>query len=259
MQPEAGFKSTATAQDNQGAAATIMTTYVLVHGAWGGGWKYARVAERLRKRGHTVFTPTLTGAAERSHLLSGDINLTTHVTDILNVIRYEDLSGVVLAGHSYGGMVITAVADKIPEKIAALVYVDAFVPEDGQSLFDINIAANTAMFLARAGAHGGLLIPPPPAKAYFGVNDADAARVDELAAPQPVGAMIEKIALTGAYRNVRKNIYLHGASLPRESPFKPFYERAKAQGWETHALPCGHDIMLDKPEEMTEILDAAGR
>lgn len=236
-----------------------MTTYVLVHGAWGGGWKYARVAERLRKRGHIVFTPTLTGAGERSHLLSGEINLTTHVTDILNVIRTEDLSGIVLAGHSYGGMVITAVADQIPEKIAALVYLDAFVPEDGQSLFDLNIPANTQMFLARAGANGGLLIPPPPAKAYFGVNDADAARVDALAAPQPIGTMIEKVRLTGAYRRVTKCIYVHGAVLPRESPFHRFYEAAKAAGWDAHALPCGHDVMLDRPEEVAEILDGVGR
>jgi pimeloyl-ACP methyl ester carboxylesterase len=235
-----------------------MTTYVLVHGAWGGGWKFARVAERLRKRGHTVFTPTLTGAAERSHLLSGAINLTTHVTDVLNVIRYEDLSGVVLLGHSYGGMVITQVADKIADRIAALVYLDAFVPEDGQSLFDLNIPANTQMFLSRAGANGGLLIPPPPAKAYFNVNDADAARVDELAAPQPIGTMIEKVQLSGAYRNVKKTVYVHGAVLPRESPFKPFYEAAKAKGWEAHALPCGHDIMLDLPDELTAILDKAG-
>jgi pimeloyl-ACP methyl ester carboxylesterase len=236
-----------------------MTTYVLVHGAWGGGWKFARVADALRKRGHTVFTPTLTGAAERSHLLSGAINLTTHVTDVLNVIRYEDLSGVVLLGHSYGGMVITQVADKIPEKIAALVYLDAFVPEDGQSLFDLNIPANTQMFLTRAGGNGGLLIPPPPAKAYFNVNDADAPRADELAAPQPIGTMIEKVALTGAYRNVKKNIYVHGTVLPRESPFKRFHDAAKAAGWETHALPCGHDIMLDLPDELTAILDKAGQ
>ena len=236
-----------------------MTTYVLVHGAWGGGWKFARVAERLRKRGHLVFTPTLTGAGERAHLLSGDINLTTHVTDILNVIRTEDLSGVVLAGHSYGGMVITAVADAIPETIATLVYLDAFVPEDGQSLFDINIPANTQMFIARAGAHGGLFIPPPPAKAYFGVNDADAARVDALAAPQPIGTMSEKIRLTGAYRSVKKHVYVHGAVLPRESPFKRFYDAAKANGWDAHALPCGHDVMLDKPDELAEILDEAGR
>jgi pimeloyl-ACP methyl ester carboxylesterase len=236
-----------------------VATYVLIHGAWGGGWKFARVAERLRKRGHIVFAPTLTGAGERSHLLSGNISLTTHVTDVINLISYEDLSGVVLLGHSYGGMVITAVADQIPERIAALVYLDAFVPEDGQSLFDINIPANTQRFIASAGANGGLLIPPPPAKAYFGVNDADAARVDELAAPQPIGTMSEKIRLTGAYRGVKKNVYVHGAVLPRESPFKRFYEAAQAAGWDAYALPCGHDVMLDKPDELAEILDKTGR
>ncbi len=239
-----------------------MTTYVLVHGAWGGGWKYARVAERLRARGHTVFTPTLTGQGERSHLSSATINLTTHVTDILNVIRYEDLSDVVLAGHSYGGMVITAVADALPEKISALVYVDAFIPQDGQSLFDLNIPANTQMFIDRAGmlpgALGGLFVPPPPA-AFFGVNAKDAPRVDALAAPHPIATMMEKIKLSGGYRQVKRRIYLHGTALPRESPFKRFYEQAQREGFEAHALPCGHDIMLDLPDELTEILDGAGR
>lgn len=234
-----------------------MTTYVLVHGAWGGGWKYARVAERLRSRGHTVFTPTLTGQGERSHLSSGNINLTTHITDILNVIRYEDLSDIVLAGHSYGGMVITGVADKIPEKIAALVYLDAFVPQDGQSLFDLNIQKNTQMFIDKAGVSGGGLFVPPPSAAFFGVNETDAARVDELAVPHPIATMIEKLSLSGAYRNVKKRIYVHGTVLPRESPFKPFYDRAVAEGWEAHALPCGHDVMLDLPDRVTEILDEA--
>jgi pimeloyl-ACP methyl ester carboxylesterase len=175
-----------------------MTTYVLVHGAWGGGWKFARVAARLRERGHIVFTPTLTGQGERSHMQSAAINLTTHVTDILNVIRYEDLSNVVLLGHSYGGMVITAVADAVPEKIAALVYLDAFIPEDGKSLFDLNIPANTQMFIDRAGTLGGLFVPPPAA--FFGVNEKDAARVDALAAPHPIATMMEKIRLAGGYR-----------------------------------------------------------
>ena len=176
---------------------------------------------------------------------------------MLNVIRYEDLSDVVLLGHSYGGMVITAVADAIPEKIAALVYLDAFIPEDGQSLFDLNIPANTQMFIDRAGALGGLFVPPPPA-AFFGVNEKDAARVDALAAPHPIATMIEKIRLTGAYRSVKKRVYVHGAMLPRESPFKPIYERAQSKGLDAHALPCGHDMMLDLPGELTEILDGAG-
>jgi pimeloyl-ACP methyl ester carboxylesterase len=236
--------------------ASTMATYLLVHGAWGGGWKFAKVAARLRARGHVVFT--LTGQGERSHLAGAAINLTTHVTDILNVIRYEDLSNIVLLGHSYGGMVITAVADAVPEKIAALVYLDAFIPEDGKSLFDLNIPANTQMFIERAGTLGGLFVPPPPA-AFFGVNANDAARVDALAAPHPIATMMEKIRLAGAYRAVTKRVYVHGAVLPRESPFKPFYERAKAEGWEAHALPCGHDVMLDLPDELTEILVGAGQ
>jgi pimeloyl-ACP methyl ester carboxylesterase len=231
-------------------------TFVLVHGAWHGGWCYARVAAALRARGHVVFTPTLTGQGERSHLLDGTVNLSLHITDILNVFRYEGLRGVVLCGHSYGGMVITGVADQIPELVSALVYLDAFVPEDGQSLFDINIAANNQTFLARAGAIGGLAVPPPGA-AFFNVNAQDRARVDELATPHPLGAFTERIKLTGAYRSVRKRVYVHGTELPRQSPFRPFYERAKSDpSWSAHALACGHDVMLDMPGRIVEILQS---
>src|SRR5204863_4112466 len=97
----------------------MSTTFVLVHGAWHGGWCYARVAALLRARGHTVFTPTLTGQGERAHLLSGAINLSTHIEDVLGVFRFERLSDVVLAGHSYGGMVVTGVADRVPERVRA--------------------------------------------------------------------------------------------------------------------------------------------
>src|SRR4051812_5893566 len=167
------------------------TIFVLVHGAWSGGWCYARAAALLRSRGHTVFTPTLTGQGERAHLMSGAINLSTHIEDVLGVFKFERLSDVVLGGHSYGGMVITGVADRIAERVRALAYLDAFIPDDGQSLFDINIPANTQRFLAQAGASGGLSVPPPPA-AYFGVNAADAATVDALATPHPLGCFTEK-------------------------------------------------------------------
>jgi pimeloyl-ACP methyl ester carboxylesterase len=229
------------------------TTFVLVHGAWHGGWCYARVAASLRARGHTVFTPTLTGQGERAHLISGAINLSTHIEDVLGVFRFERLRDVVLAGHSYGGMVITGVADRIPERIKALAYLDAFIPEDGQSLFDINIPANTQRFLDNAGRTGGLSVPAPPAT-YFGVNAADAALVDELATPQPLGCFTEKLKLSGAQRSVRKHLYVHGTVLPRESPFRAFYERAQAAGWSAHALACGHDVMLDMPGETAELL-----
>jgi pimeloyl-ACP methyl ester carboxylesterase len=234
-----------------------MATFVLVHGAWSGGWCYHKVADELRGKGHRVFTPTLTGQGERSHLTGIAINLTFHIADVLNVFHYEGLEDVVLAGHSYGGMVITGVGDRIAEKIRALVYLDAFLPEDGQSLFDINIPKNTQAFVANAGTIGGLAVPPPPAS-FFNVNAGDAPRVDALATPFPIGCFTEKIKLSGAHRTVRKHIYVHSTVLPRESPFRPFYDRAKNDpAWETHTLPCGHDAMLDMPNETTQILESA--
>ena len=230
-------------------------TFVLVHGAWSGGWCYHKVAARLRAQGHRVFTPTLTGQGERTHLLTGTVNLSLHIEDVLGVFHYEGLSGVVLAGHSYGGMVVTGVADRIAERIAALAYLDAFLPEDGQSLFDINIPANSQRFIANAGANGGLSVPSPPA-AFFNVNAEDAARVDALATPFPLGCFTEKIKLTGAHKTIGRRAYVHGTVLPRESPFKPFYERVKADpAWRAHALACGHHLMLDEPDQVTGILE----
>src|ERR1700675_3292707 len=114
-----------------------MTSFVLVHGAWHGSWCWKRVRRSLQEKGHEVFTPTLTGVADRSHLLSREVNLETHITDVVNLIQWEELSDVVLCGHSYGGLVISGVADRIPDRIGALVYLDAFVLEDGQSLHDV--------------------------------------------------------------------------------------------------------------------------
>src|SRR5579863_4737123 len=114
-----------------------MANYVLVHGAWHGSWCWKRVRRALQAAGHEVFTPALTGVGERSHLASAGVNLSTHVADVVNLIRWEELSGVILCGHSYGGCVISGVADQIPERIRALVYLDAFILEDGESLFDV--------------------------------------------------------------------------------------------------------------------------
>src|SRR3984957_20745503 len=111
-----------------------MATFVLVHGAWHGSWCWKRVRQALQAAGHNVFTPTLTGVADRSHLLSPDVNLDTHIDDVVNLIRWEELSDVVLCGHSYGGMVITGVADALSDRIRSLVYLDAFVPKDGEAL-----------------------------------------------------------------------------------------------------------------------------
>ena len=110
-----------------------MATFVLVHGAWVGGWAWKHVAPLLRERGNDVFTPTLTGVGERVHLATPEVNLDTHITDIVNVIYYEDLEAVVLVGWSYSGMVVSGVLDRIPERLARVVYLDAEVPRDGES------------------------------------------------------------------------------------------------------------------------------
>jgi len=150
-------------------------------------------------------------------------------------------------------MVITGVGDRISERIRALVYLDAFLPQDGQSLFDINVPANTQMFIDNAGKIGGLGVPPPPA-AFFNVNPDDAQRVDELATPFPIGCFTEKIKLSGKHNGIKKHVYVHSTVLPRESPFKPFYERVKNDpAWSAHTLACGHDAMLDLPDDPVEV------
>ena len=109
-------------------------TYVLVHGAWGGGWAFREVDDLLTAQGHKVYRPTLTGQGERVHLATLDVGLETHITDVVNTVLFEELDDIVLMGHSYGGMVVTGVADRIPDRISQLIYLDAFVPEDGQSV-----------------------------------------------------------------------------------------------------------------------------
>ena len=115
-----------------------MSTYVLVHGAWGGAHGWRKVRPLLQQGGHAVFTPSLTGQGERVHLATPDVNLSTHIQDVSNVIWYEDLTDIILVGHSYGGMVVTGVADRMSERIKHLVYLDAFLPDDGQSLYDLS-------------------------------------------------------------------------------------------------------------------------
>ena len=134
MAAGAGLMSMAAVDQAHAQSPTLAKTFVLVHGAWHGGWCWRRVADHLEGKGHKVFTPTMTGLGERSHLLTKDINLATHITDIVNVIKWEDLKDIVLVGHSYGGLIISGVADQMGDKIASIVFLDAFVPENGDSL-----------------------------------------------------------------------------------------------------------------------------
>jgi pimeloyl-ACP methyl ester carboxylesterase len=236
-----------------------MSTFVLVHGAWHGSWCWKRVRQALQARGHEVFTPTLTGVGERAHLLAPHVNLETHIEDVANLIRFEELSHVVLCGHSYGGCVISGVADRIPDRIDALVYLDAFVLEDGQGLHDAlpPEMRNAQLDLAR-NVGDGWKVPPIPAEA-FKVNAADLDWVNRQCTMQSLATFQQPVHLTGGIDRI-KNVTFILASGWGPSPFPPFYEQAKARGWKTVALACGHDVMLDLPKELTdELLSVSSR
>jgi pimeloyl-ACP methyl ester carboxylesterase len=235
-----------------------MAKFVLVHGAFQGGWVYARVARLLREAGHEVYTPTLTGLGERSHLAHHAINLDTHIADIVSVFKHEDIADAILCGHSYGGMVITGVAGEIGERIRTLVYIDAYAPADGQSLLDITGAETALAFLNQASRSG--MIPPIPA-AIFNVNEKDAAWVDTMSVPQPLATFVQGVQ-TGVESNSVANRTYVFASANGGDWFVSTHARLKGHPqWKMHNIACGHSIMLDRPQELASLLleEAIGR
>ena len=182
---------------------------MLVHGAWHGGWCWGKVAAILRGRGHTVLTPTQTGLGERSHLLSKSITLDTFVDDIVNVLKFEELKDVILVGHSFGGNAISGTADRMPDRIRQLVYLDAAMLENGQSVFSLLppdvVAARTK---AAQDSSGGLSIPPPPAAA-FGLSDpAQQAWLTARLTPHPFGTFTSPLNLKNKIANGLPAIYI---------------------------------------------------
>ncbi|MDB5913233.1 MAG: esterase, partial [Ramlibacter sp.] len=211
-------------------------TFVLVHGAWHGGWCWRRVADRLLAAGARVYAPTLTGLADRSHLLSPGVGLHTHVDDIVNLLRWEQLDDVVLVGHSYGGMVCGGVLAAERARIKSLVLVDAFVPEDGKSLLDISGPAARARFEAlRYETAAGPCIPPVAARA-FRVNEADADWVDRQCTPQPFKSFVDVLPGPLALDDVKTRIYLRAAAYPQAS-FETASQQLAGRGWQVHHLP----------------------
>jgi pimeloyl-ACP methyl ester carboxylesterase len=231
-----------------------MATFVLVHGAWHGSWCWKRVRRALQGEGHDVFTPTLTGVGERSHLLSRQVNLETHILDVENLIRWEELSDVVLCGHSYGGCVISGVADRVPDRIRALVYLDAFVLEAGENLAKHVPEAQYKQLLEGAKTVGeGWKVPPIPAE-VFNVNAADREWVNRQCTMQSVETFQQPISLAGGVGKIRNVTFVLATGFAEGSPFPPFYEKAKARGWNAITMSCGHDVMLDRPDELTRML-----
>ena len=240
-----------------------MTTFVLVHPAWFGGWCWRKVSPVLRARGHEVFAPTLTGLGERAHLASQKVGLEMHVEDVANVLEYEDLRQVILVGNSSGGMVITGVADRMPERIAHLVYLDAFVPEDGQSMLDIIPAERRPLMEVLVQKEGsGWLLPrfaPPPWEKFvpeaWRITDEDDLRwVLPRLRPTPFGHFKEPVRRNNSAAEELPRTYIRCQEYPNTS-FDRYAEIARnAAGWRHRELATSHLPFIAHPFETANLL-----
>ncbi len=237
-----------------------VVTFVLVHGTSCGGWIWKRLAPLLRAAGHDVYTPTLTGLGETSHLLPrlGRITLATHIEDIANLLHYEDLSHVMLIGNSYAGMVITGVASEEPRRLAHMVYLDAYVPSDGENemqLWPSEARAQVEAEIARGGTFRPL---PPDFPAFLGITDPRLAGWAQARfTPHPLST----------YEDAPPSGTQESASIPRTfvlctkaplTPMKPHFDvfaaKARRLGWSVKELDAGHAAMLTNPDALAGIL-----
>ncbi|MGZ4561416.1 MAG: alpha/beta fold hydrolase [Mycobacteriaceae bacterium] len=218
-----------------------MTSFVLVPGACHGGWWFQPLADELRKRGHLAHAITLPGLADRADLLNGSVTLDTHVDDLAATICAEGIEDAVLVGHSYGGSVISGVADRIPERINGLMYLDAFVPEDGESCWSITDDDHRRWFIEGA-SRTGIAIDPQP---FF----------DERATPHPLATVMQRSRLTGGWQSVAVKHYVAATGWPGRSQFASTAERLRADAaWTVHDLPTGHNVMVEAPDQLLELV-----
>lgn len=243
-----------------------MATFGLVHGAWHGGWCWKKVTPLLRAAHHEVWTPTLTGLGERSHLGGPGVNLSTHIQDVVSLLVSEDLKGVTLVGHSYAGMVITGVAERIPERLAQLVYLDAFVPEDGQAMVDITAPApeQRAALAGRVRTEGdGWSLPtrqPGPwepfvRKQWRITDEADLRWVLARLSPHPYATMTEPVRRANPAAAALQRTYIRCSLLPHPQ-FDHFAAAAKqtGSGWRYRELASGHAAMVTAPQDLAALL-----
>lgn len=232
-----------------------MATFVIVYGAWSGAHAWRWVRPLLRDAGHDVFTPSLTGLGERAHLLHEDVDLDTHVRDVVGTLEFEDLDNVVLVGHSYGGMVIAGVADRVPDRVAHLVYLDAEVPEDGQSELDLVPPDERADFEESARSRGeGWRVPPPVPDPLPPDLPPDVHWVLTRMRPQPLRTFAQPLRLSNASPPPRRTYVLHTESKEDQEP-PAHVERARSDPeWGFEELPAGHAAHVTAPRELADLL-----
>jgi len=230
-----------------------MATFVVAHGAWGAGWIWKKMRPLMAARGHRLITPTLTGLGERVHLAGPDVDLETHIADILGVLEFEDLSGVILIGHSYGGTVATGVADRAPKRVGTVVYLDAFVPRDGESAYDCLPEATRAQRQSGASGGDGWRIPPGPMPPD--TPEADRKWAEPLRVPQPERTFSQKLKFrNGGPQQPRHYIYC--TRKPPDDRFRPFFERAVAEKWAgAYEIDASHNPHVTCPDVLADLLD----
>src|SRR5262245_1882245 len=233
------------------AQTSARKTFVLVHGAYHGGWCWRRVSDLLEQKGHKVFVVTLTGLGERSHLLTKDTDLDTHIADVVNVIKWEDLKDICLVAHSYGGWPGSGAVEQMLDRISSVIWLDAFKPQDGQRGLEY---ATGRQALLDAVAKGELSRRPPKAEAYS-ISQKDYAWIDSKLTPQPNGVSMQPIKLTGAVEKVAKKTYIRAPRYPQPAFDKAYAECKADPSWRTLEITTsGHDVMIDAPEWLAEVL-----
>jgi len=231
-------------------------TFVLVHGAWHGGWCWKYGRDILEQNGHRVFTPTMTGLGMYSHMLTPEVDMNTHIQDIENLFHWEDLENVTLVGHSYAGWVCSGALETVEKQVGSLVMVDAFLPVDGSSAYDTN-KPEQQVNLDKLRAEGVLKRPAPPARAFVKTEE-NIAWVDAKMTPQPLAAVFTPISLTGARERIAKKMFIRALGFAQPA-FQANYEATSADpSWETYGVPAdqsSHDIMVDAPELLAKLIE----
>lgn len=227
--------------------ASAQSTYVIVHGAWGGSWQFKNTGKLLHEAGQTVYRPTLTGLGERHHLYNPEVNLTTHITDVVNTILFENLTDVILVGHSYGGMVITGVADSLPDRIKKVVYLDAIIPEENKSAIQ-SLGMEESQASNSFKVSDGVIVPA-------WVRDTTITPRD---VPHPVATFVQPLAYSAArLSNIPKTYiftYENSRGGKEKDDFYRFYQRAKNENWKIVELEASHNPQIDKLQELVAIL-----
>ena len=227
-----------------------MATFVLVHGAWSGGWGYTKTARLMRAQGHEVWAPTLTGLGERSHLSDPGITLSVHIQDVVNVLEYEDLKDVILVGHSYGGMVITGVSTRCADRIRTLVYLDAFLPENGQALWDLAGEQGRAFYIDGQKSTPGLVAPMGLAATPDNAEAAEQRR--RKLDLHPLLTLTEPVVLDGSQERIKNRTYILATKRPS---FSRFHDKVKDDpAWTTKTIDTGHVVMMEDPQGLANLL-----